>query len=185
MTLLQAFLRRALFQAILFGLAFLLTGCIGALPIPQFSNRPINGTKLRGPDTAFIRPGTTSASEVFSKLGTDCLYDSRQRAVAFSWELPGGQGIWWAASTQSGAAGDFEWTRWRAFFVAFDTNNVVIAAGAKHLSSGKTLHEHMDAWARKHHAAPGRIHLEMFAAENPWNGTQTPPALPPPLAVRK
>ena len=173
---LQSFARRALFQAILLALPVLLTGCVGVLPIPEFSNRPINGTVLRARDTAFIRPGTTTASEVFGTLGTDCLCDPRQRAVAFSWELPGGQGIWWVASTEAGAAGDFEWTRWRGFFVAFDANNVVIAAKTRHLSSRKTLDEHLNDWARKHHAAPDHVHPEMVLAKSPCNGTNVPPA---------
>jgi hypothetical protein len=172
---LPSFLRHPLLQAMLLAPAFVLTGCVGVLPIPDFSNRPINGTRLRGRDAAFIRPGTTSASEVFAALGTDCLWDPRQRAVAFSWELPGGQGIWWVVTTEAGAGGDFEWTRWRALFVAFDTNNVVVAAKTKHLSSRKTLDEHLNAWGRKHHAAPGHMHPERFVAKNPSNRTNIPP----------
>jgi hypothetical protein len=177
--------RRALFQVVLLVLAIFLTGCIGVLPFPELSNKPINGTKLGGRDTDFIRPGTTSASEVFSRLGTDCLCDPRQRAVAFSWELPGGRGIWWAACMEAGAAGDFEWTRWRAFLLAFDSKNVVIAATPKHLSSSKSLDEHLDAWGRKHHAAPGGMHPEMFVAKNPCHGTIIPPAPTAPARGKK
>ena len=151
----------------LLALAFLLTGCIGVLPFPQLSNQPAHGTKLRAKDTAFIRVGTTSASELFATLGTDCVCDPRQRAVAFSWELPGGRGLWWVVSLENGVEGEFEWSRWRAFFVAFDANNLVIAANTKHLSSSKSLHEHLEIWARKHHAAPDRIHPEMFVAKGP------------------
>jgi hypothetical protein len=158
--------------------AFVLTGCVGVLPIPDFSNRPLNGTRLRSQDTAFIRPGTTSASEVFGTLGTDCLWDPRQRVVAFSWELPRGQGIWWVVTTEAGAAGDFEWTRWRALFVAFDTNNVVIAAKTKHLSSSKTLDEHLNAWARKHHAARDHMDPERFVAKNRSDRANTPSRSP-------
>jgi len=152
-------------------LAFLLTGCIGALPFPRLSNQPTHGTKLRAKDTSFIRVGTTSASELFGTLGTDCVCDPRQRAVAFSWELPGGRGVWWwvlvTTEAAGGGGGEFEWSHWRAFFVAFDTNNVVIAANTKHLSASKSLHEQLDAWARKHHAAPDHIHPEMFVAKKP------------------
>jgi hypothetical protein len=150
-------------------LTFLLTGCIGVLPFPQFSNQPMHGTKLRAKDTAFIHVGTTSASELFSTLGTDCVCDPRQRAVALSWELPGGRGVWWwalAATTVAGGGGEFEWSRWRAFFVAFDTNNIVIAANTKHLSSSKSLHEHLEVCARKHHAAPDRIPSEICVAKD-------------------
>ena len=84
-----------LFQVVLLALAFLLTGCIGVMPFPQLSNQPTHGTKLGARDTAFIRVGTTSASELFGALGTNCVCDPRQRAVAFSWELPGGRGVWW------------------------------------------------------------------------------------------
>lgn len=157
---------RALLQRTLPVLILLVTGCVGVLPFPQFSNQPTHGTRLRARDTVFIGAGTTSAAEVFGTLGTNCVCDPRHRAVAFSWELPGGRGIWWAASMDAGRAGDFEWTRWRAFFVAFDTNNVVIAASAKHLSSRKTLHEQLEAWAEKHHAPPAHIHPEMFTAKD-------------------
>ena len=70
-------------------------------------------------------------------------------------------------STAGGGGGEFDWGRWRGFFVAFDTNNVVTAVNTKHLSSRKSLHEHLEVWARKHHAAPDRIDPEMFAAKGP------------------
>jgi len=148
-------------------LPFLLTGCIGVLPLPQFSNQPIHGTRLRARDTAFIRAGTTSASELFSALGTDCVCDPRHRAVAFTWELPGGRGAWWLVSMNAAGGGEFEWTRWRAFFVAFDTNNVVIAAHTRRLSGNKSLHEQLEAWAEKYHAPPDHIHPELFVAQDP------------------
>lgn len=141
-------------------------GCIGVLPIPEFSNQPIHGTKLRAQDTAFIQPGNTTAAQVFARLGTNCLCDPRQRAVAFSWELPGGRGLWWMYGPYGGGGNEFEWSRWRAFFVAFDTNNVVVAASAKHLSSSRSLHEHLEVWARKHDAAPDHIHPELFFAKD-------------------
>ena len=156
-----------LFQVMLPVLAFRSTGCVGVLPSPQLSGQPTRGTRLRAQDTAFIRAGATSASEIFGTLGTDCLCDPRQRAVAFSWELPGSRGICWVVSTAGGGGGEFEWSRWRAFFVAFDANNRVIAANTKHLSSGKSLHEHLGLRARKHHAAPNHIHPEMFIAKDP------------------
>jgi hypothetical protein len=155
----------ALFQVMLLALTFLLSGCVGVLPLSD--NQRTHGTKLRGQDTAFIRVGTTSASELFRILGTNCVCDPRQRAVAFPWELPGGRGVWWLAGTVGGAGGEFEWSRWRAFFVAFDANNVVTGATSKHLSSNKSLHEQLEVWARKHHAAPNHIHPEDFIAKAP------------------
>jgi hypothetical protein len=147
-------------------LILLLTGCIGMLPIPKFSNQHTHGTIVRAQDTAFIRVGTTSAAELFHNLGTNCISDPRQRAVAFSWELPGGRGMWWVVCTEGGSSGEFEWSRWRAFFVAFDTNNVVIAASAKHLSSRMSLDEHLEIWAKRHHAAPDHIHPESFTPKD-------------------
>jgi hypothetical protein len=162
---------RVWFQVTLFALTFVLTGCIGILPIPQFSNRPTQGTRLQVKDTDFIRAGTTSAAELFGNLGTNCVCDPRQRAVAFTWQLPGGDGVWWwvivGPGGGGGGSGEFEWSRWRAFFVAFDRSNVVIAAEAKRLSSSKSLDEHLDFWAKKHHAAPDHIHPENFVAKNP------------------
>lgn len=66
-----------------------------------------------------------------------------------------------------GGGGELEWSRWRAFFVAFDTNNVVTAATTRHLSSNKSLHEQLEAWAENHHAAPDHIHPEMSLARDP------------------
>ncbi len=166
MNSIQCFPRRALLQATLPALAFLWTGCVGVLPIPQFSNQPMRGTRLRAQDTAFIRAGATSAAELFGTLGTGCVCDPRHRAVAFTWELPGGRGVWWVASIDAAEGGEFEWTRWRAFFVAFNTNNVVITAQTRHLSSKKSLHEQLEAWAEKHHAAPNRIHPELSVAKD-------------------
>ena len=148
-------------------LTFLMTGCIGLLPFPRFSNQPTHGTQLRAQDTAFIRAGTTSASELFGLLGTNCLCDARQRAVAYPWELPGGRGFWWLFGTVGGAGGEFEWSRWRAFFVAFDTNNVVTATTTKHLSANQSLHEQLEIWAKRHHAAPEHIHPESFLVKDP------------------
>jgi hypothetical protein len=139
-------------------LPLFLAGCIGVLPMPQCCNQPVNGTKLQARETAFIRVGTTSAAQLFGTLGTNCICDLRQRAVAYTWELPGGNGLWWFLCLQGGTSGEFEWSRWRAFLVAFDTNNVVIAANTKHLSSRKSLDEHLGIWAEKHHAAPDHIH---------------------------
>ena len=160
-------LPRAWLRGMFLALTLPLTGCVGALPFPRFSNQPICGNKLRDKDTAFIRAGTTSASELFGTLGTNCVCDPRHRAVAFTWELPGGRGLWWAFTTTAGTGGEFEWSRWRALFVAFDTNNVVTAAVTKHLSSRKSLHEQLEPWAVKHHAAPNHIHPEMFVAQDP------------------
>jgi hypothetical protein len=163
----QSFLPRAPLQVTLLALPLLLTGCVAAIPIQEFSNQPTHGTKLRAQDIAFIRVGATSAAELFGALGTNCLCDARQRAVAFPWEQPGGQGIWWWCSMYGGDAGEFEWSRWRALLVAFDTNNVVTAANTKHLSSNKSLHEQLEVWARKHHAAPNHIHPDTFVARAP------------------
>lgn len=163
----RSFFPCASFQAALLALPFLLPGCVGVLPFPELSSQPTHGTKLLAKDTAFIRVGTTSAAEVFGRLGTDCRCDPRERAVAFPWELPGGRGIWWIVCMEAGAGGEFEWSRWRAFFVAFNANNAVTAAGIQHLSSGKSLDEQLEAWAKKHHAAPGRLHPELVTVNSP------------------
>ena len=41
------------------------------------------------------------------------------------------------------------------------------AASSKHLSTSKSLHEQLEVWARKHHAAPKLIHPAAFAAKDP------------------
>lgn len=146
-------------------LALFLTGCVGLLPVPE--NHPTYGTRLRSGDTAFIRAGTTSATDLFRTLGTNCVCDARQRAVAYSWELSGGHSLWWVVFMQAGAAGEMEWSHWRGFFVAFDTNNIVAVSAHKNLSSRKSLHEQLETWARKNHAASDRMHPETILAQTP------------------
>jgi hypothetical protein len=93
--------------------------------------------------------------------------DARQRAVAYSWELSGGHSLWWVVFMQAGAAGEMEWSHWRGFFVAFDSNNIVTVAAHKNLSSRKSLHEQLETWARKNHAASDLMHPETFLAQTP------------------
>ena len=162
-------MKKLLLLSITFTGLLLLTGCVGALVVPKFNQKPENGAiALKSKDTAFIHKKVTTATEVFNTLGTDYSYGLRQRAVAYSWEIPTGDGLRWESwlwfwfDTSNGFGGchadEFYCSKWRAFFIAFDTNNVVIDTATKHLSDDKSLHEHLELWATKHHAATSDYH---------------------------
>ena len=151
----------------------LLTGCTGALIVPKFNQKPENGAiALKSKNTAFIHKGVTTADEVVNTLGTNYAYVSRQKALAYSWEIPTGEGlewtswfwVWWDSKGEfKGCRGDeFYLSKWRAFFIAFDTNNIVITSGTKHLSDNKSLHEQLELWAIKNHASVNVYHSTNF-----------------------
>ena len=150
-------------------IALLLTGCVGAVVVPKFHQKPENGkVVLKSKNTSFIHKGTTTATEVFNTLGTDYSYGLYQRAVAYTWEIPTWEGatfntwiwLWWddKGFVRCFRGEEFYCSKWRAFFIAFDTNNVVIATDTKHLSGNKCLHEQLEKWATKHHASTNEYH---------------------------
>jgi len=124
-----------------------LSGCVGVIPIPSFSTTPECGEKLTTARTAFIKPGKTTKAEMIRSLGTNFTSLPQGRAVAYTWEIPGGKGFWLVAGPEGGgAAGEFEWSHWRGFFVAFDNRGVVTATAFKRLWSRHSLDEQMDRW---------------------------------------
>ena len=124
-----------------------LTGCVGVIPVPRFSNKPVASSAVDPSQTDFIVVGETTRAEVVNRLGSEFRDSPRLPALAYSWELPGGQGIWWVVSTVGGGGGEFEWSRWRAFFVAFDSQGVVTKTRFIHLSSRKSLDDQLETWA--------------------------------------
>jgi len=144
-------------------LGLFLTGCVGVIAIPECSNKPIAGVKLKSKDTEFIQKGLTSATEVINILGTNYVCNFRERALAYSWELPYCHGVTWSWWFFYGKTEEFDLSRWRAFFIAFDTNNIVIATATKHLNDQDTpLNEHLELWAIKNHAATNTYHSLVF-----------------------
>jgi len=136
---------RAILMAALAGLV---TGCVGVLPIPSFSRKVEAGQVLRRDQVAFIVPGQTSLGEITNRLGGGFRDSGRMPALAYSWELAGGRGVWWAACEGS-FAGEFEWSHWRAFFVLFDERGVVIKTKFARLSGRRSLDEQLEQWAAK------------------------------------
>ena len=127
----------------------LLTGCVGVLPIPSFSTRPECGERITTARAAFVQPGKTTRDDVVFILGTNFVSLPRHRAMAYTWEIPGGSGLWIACSTMGGASGEFDWSHWRAFFIAFDDRGIVTGKAFKHLSSRRSLDEQLDRWLAK------------------------------------
>jgi len=127
----------------------LLTGCVGALPVPKLSNRPVTGQIIHHDQVAFVVPELTTRAELVEHLGGNFVASLRQPALAYTWELPGGRGVWWFGSEYYATAGEFEWSRWRSFFVLFDDRGLVRRIQFKHLSSRHSLHEQLENWAQK------------------------------------
>ncbi|MEW6158523.1 MAG: hypothetical protein AB1813_13905 [Verrucomicrobiota bacterium] len=128
----------------------LLTGCIGVVAVPSFSNKVEAGKEIRAADIHFIQPGVTKLEEVFVRLGADFRRHPRTPVIAYSWEKPGGWGAVWAVSMYGGGRGqDFGWSRWRALLVAFDENGVVLSREIVRLSERKTIDEQIEKWGSK------------------------------------
>ena len=130
----------------------MMSGCVGVLPLPTTSNKPVYGHRIERAEVAFIHPGRTTRAKLVERLGYDYAALPMNRAFAYTWELPGGGGVWWYCLVAPGgaAADGGSWVGgWRAFFVAFDDQDVVIATAFKKLSPRKPLHEHLDRWVVK------------------------------------
>jgi hypothetical protein len=130
----------------------LMSGCVGVLPLPITSGQPEHGCKIERAQVTFIHPGQTTRAQVIERLGPDYAALPLNRAFAYTWELPGGGGIWWycIAFGEAAAAGGGSWAGgWRGFFVAFDDQGVVTATAFKKLSCRRPLHENMDRWVAK------------------------------------
>ena len=123
-----------------------LTGCVGVIPVPSFSSKPVAGIPIKPQQTEFIVVGETTHAEVVDRLGARFRESPRVPALAYSWELPGGEGVWWICGLEGGTGDRFEWSRWRAFFVMFDDSGHVASSKFKRLSSRKSLDEQLEDW---------------------------------------
>ena len=143
----------------------LVVGCVGVIPLPTCSKKPVYGQSVTPAQTAFIQPGKTTRAEVVAELGGDYVALPMKRAIAYSWELPGGGGVWWycVVLPYGGAAGGGDWVGgWRGFLVAFDDRGVVAATAFKKLSTRRSLDENMRRWVAKlpgHPGAPAALEL--------------------------
>ncbi len=168
---------------ILSAIALLLcaTGCIGVVPIPVYSRVPAYGQKVPSARAQVIQPGQTTRAEVLATLGTNCVVFPRTRSIAYTWEMHGGNCVWWIVPvTPEGAGGSsgILLGGWRGFLVAFDDRDIVRAAEFKHLSGRRSLDENMDRWmARLPTAQPVVVMLSLD--QNPLASTTPPPADPP------
>ena len=134
-------------KMILLSIAFAtLTGCVGW--VPPLSNKPVNGRPLTARDVAFIVPGKTTRAEVVRTLGAGYCESPRIAAMAYPWQMPGGTGFWCIISPIGDAAGGTsEMTRWRALFLAFDSQGTVIRKELVRLRSKGTPQEQVEKWA--------------------------------------
>ena len=126
----------------------ILTGCVGAVPIPVTSHVDY-GHRLKSAQTGFIQPGRTTRDEVIAELGTNFATFPRTSSIAYTWEMRGGGGLWgWAvACPQGGAGGGGSWAGgWRGFLVAFDERGLVRSAQYRRLSCRRSLDANAERW---------------------------------------
>jgi hypothetical protein len=129
--------------------AVVLTGCVGAVPIPVTSHVDY-GHRLKPAQTGFIQPGRTTRDEIIAKLGTNFVTFPRTSSIAYTWEMRGGGGLWWWWTVGSpywvgGSEGVWE-GGWRGFLVAFDDRGRVRSAQYQRLSCRRSLDENMERW---------------------------------------
>jgi hypothetical protein len=129
-------------------LLLLLTGCVAVFPVP--SSEKTHGKIITPQAVKFIVPGQTTRDEVVARLGDEFRDSLRQPVLAYSWEKPAADLVWFAVSTESGGGGHFERSYWRAFFVAFDSGGRVWRTEFVRLSGKRTLDEQLEDWAQRH-----------------------------------
>lgn len=126
-----------------------LTGCVGVIPLPTFPEKVLNGSRIEAEDIAFIRPGETTRDEIEAVLGTNHVELLSRPAVAYSWEVAGGGGVWWVAwcTPYGSVSKSGTWLGgWRACLVAYDDKGCVKAARIRALSPRYSLHHHLRSW---------------------------------------
>jgi hypothetical protein len=156
---------------------WLLSGCVGLLPVPSGSKVPEAGQVITRQETSFMVAGKTTRSEVMQRFGPRARECPRAPVLAYSWELPGGSTLWWwfvvTPEAAGGRAGELEWNHWRALFVGFDQQDKVAVTELVRLSNGKSLDEQLERWAARHKlgARPARSKTEpMLASPSPGVG---------------
>jgi hypothetical protein len=125
------------------------SGCV-VVPALKFGGEPEVGSKLKVRDIAFIVPGETKRAEVIERLGTSFRKTPQTKAIAYSWEIPGGD-VGLGICAEGGCAGwEWEISRWRAVFIDFDSREVVARKAIVRLRPSKSLDEQLEKWvARK------------------------------------
>jgi hypothetical protein len=157
-----------------------LSGCAGfayVVPVPHKGDKAITGHIFEREDLKKILPGKTTRAEVVSRMGIGFRQTHDNWALSYSWEKSGPDmyhGLFFAAASYggSGVFGEFgktdsAWSYWRAIFIQFDADDLVVEAEFIRLSSRKSLDEQLEAWNSKNRAKT-------------TGKTSTPRASPPP-----
>lgn len=122
--------------------SLLLAGCVE----PSFSKVPINGKVITRGQSDLIVPGKTTRAEVVKTLGSGFQESLRMPALGYSWEMRVWTVLFWD-TLRAGGEPSWEYTRWHAFFVAFDQRGVVTRKQFVNLSYQHTFEEHLAKWA--------------------------------------
>ncbi len=130
--------------------ALLVTGCVGlVVPLPSSGGKAY-GHAVTPAQVKFIVPGQTTRAEVVREFGGPGHISLRQPALAYTWEEPAADLLWfWIIPFPPGAGdgGCVERAHWRAFFVAFDAAGKVSRTQFILLAGGRSLDEQLDRWA--------------------------------------
>lgn len=132
-------------------LGFFASGCV-VMPFPMAGKHETRGRPLTSADTRFIVPGVTTRAEIEQVLGGDYRECFTAPSVAYSWEKPGMGVGYFMLSTGRSTGGHVEGSKWRALFIAFDDQGVVVRQSFRRLDGGKSLDHQLERWARRYAA---------------------------------
>jgi hypothetical protein len=130
--------------------ALLLTGCVAVVPLPSADHR-VYGRVVDRRQTKFIIAGQTTRAEVVARLGEQFRDSPRVAALAYAWEQPAADIIWWVVFFNAAGGGYVERSHWRAFFVEFDPASRVSRMEFVRLSGHGSLDEQLENWAMRTH----------------------------------
>jgi hypothetical protein len=120
---------------------------VGVIPIPPDSSKPIAGRVLTGADAAFIKPGVTSRQEVVQRLGRCTREIPRAGAVAYTWEKPIWEWVFFAAGPYGGTSGSVPAGGWHALLIAYDERGLARKKEITSLSHRRSLDDQVVRWA--------------------------------------
>ena len=130
------------------GLLLLTVGCVNTQPPPD----TVSGPRLTPAWVAFIQSGRTTRAEVLARLGTNGMISVSHPAtnvtlaLGYPWQGDTAWHAWQASSTYGVAMRD---QIWRAYFLAFNADDIVMAAGFRTLAGDKSASAQLSDWAAR------------------------------------
>jgi hypothetical protein len=145
--------------------ACFLSGCAGfayVVPVPHKGDNAITGHIFEREELKKIISGRTTRAEIMARMGTGFRQTHDNSALSYSWEKSGpdmyhglliaGAGSMGGGVITSFGKTDSAWSYWRAIFIQFDADDLVVKAEFIRLSSRKSLDDQLEAWRSKNRA---------------------------------